>query len=83
MITREQLALMASMDIDDIDCSELVNIEHIVMKDELNHVDKMLDYIEQVKNPYCFLVGDTPVQIRFVGDRPLGDALVSYFSSLK
>ena len=84
MITSEQLAEMQEMDITKIDRNTLVNVEDIKIDPSLSEDEKMISYLEQVKNPYCFLVGDTPVRVRFnPNGKLLEKALGDYFIGLK
>ena len=41
-------------------------------------------FLSQVRNPYCFRVGKTPVRISFcAGEKPLEEKLRAYFMGLK
>ncbi|MDR1700016.1 MAG: hypothetical protein LBR68_02390 [Lachnoclostridium sp.] len=84
MLDRKQLEAMNNVDITTIDRHTLVDMNKISINDRLDSVQKMENYIEQVKNPYCFLCGSTPVKIRFATDtKTLAQSLGNYFSSLK
>lgn len=84
MLNRKQLDAMKGVDITEVDRQTLVDINEVNINGLLNSVQKMENYIEQVKNPYCFLCGDTPVKIRFVTEnKTLTQSLGNYFSSLK
>lgn len=43
--------------------------------------EKILNYFEQIKNPYLFKVGDVRVKVSFGGDRSFTDALSSAISN--
>ncbi len=80
MITREQLEKMKYRSIEEIDRSELVDIQNIKIDTQLPSDIRMLQYLEQIKNPYCFLCGDTPVRISFQEEgKELDDLLKHYF----
>ena len=51
---------------------------------ELSSQDRMLRYLEQIKNPYFFMCGEIAVKISFSpeGDE-LSEALIKYFTALK
>jgi len=51
--------------IDDNNAAELVDINSIVIDENSDMKSKVLKYIEDVKNPYLFKVGDTIVKINF------------------
>lgn len=84
MLSYEQLAEMQEIEITDINQTTLVNIENIEIDDSLSADEKLESYMEQIKNPYCFVCGDTPVRIRFVApEKSLSQSLGDYFMSLK
>ena len=42
-----------------------------------------MDYIRQIKNPYCYLEGKTVVKISFADtDRTIEDCFHAYFSGI-
>jgi len=64
--------------------SELVDIRHVKVDTDLPASLRMQKYLEQIKNPYCFLCGDTPVKITFSDtNTELPDLLRKYFITLK
>lgn len=82
--SRKQLDKMKSVDITKVDRQSLVDITDIQIDSTLPTTQKMQSYLKHVKNPYCFLCGDTPVRIRFVSkSKTLAQSLDNYFSSLK
>ena len=84
MLSSRELFEMSQVDITDIDTSTLADISTIVIDQELPHEDKILSYIAQMGNPYCFLSGDVPVRMRFISeDKKLSQSLINYFSQLK
>lgn len=84
MLTGKQLEEMNQLGLDKIDRTGLVDIRTIRIDTTLTPEQRMIDYLEQVKNPYCFLCGNTAVHIRF---EPTGDELKnklrSFLISLK
>lgn len=84
MISSFQLREMKGVDITKADRSKMVDVNDISIDSSLPVAQKVKNYIEQIKNPYCFLCGDTPVKIRFVSDtKSLKSSLKDYFISLK
>ena len=75
MIDSLQLQEMKSVDITQADRSKLVDIKSVHIDSSLPAAQKVKGYIEQIKNPYCFLCGDTPVTLK--------KSLSDYFLSLK
>jgi len=75
---------MSQVEIDKVDPSTLADIDGIAINHKLPHEDKILSYIRQMGNPYCFISCGIPVRVRFVGNgKSLSQSLVSYFSLLK
>lgn len=83
MLNREDLYKMYELDVSDIVKESLANIGNVFIDSELPQSQRINQYLEQVKNPYCFLSGETVVRIRFTKtDKTLSDALAQYFSRL-
>lgn len=84
MIDKARLEQMKSVDIAKVDRGTLVDINSIHIDSTLPDEQKLQDYLEQIKNPYCFRCGDTPVKIRFVSEeKSLKQSLYNYFVNLK
>jgi hypothetical protein len=81
---KKQLDAMNSVDITKVDRDSLTDINSVKVDNSLPTAQKMQSFFEQVKNPYCFMCGDTPVRIRFVSDeKTLTESIGNYFTSLK
>lgn len=75
---------MSQIEIDRIDPSTLVDIDTIAINHTLPHEEKILSFIQQMGNPYCFISGGVPVRVRFAGEgKNLSQSLTNYFSLLK
>ena len=48
-----------------IDREKLVDIRDVVINTDLPKEERIKDYIRQIKNPYCFKVGDVVVKVAF------------------
>ena len=84
MIDSTTLKSLASADITSIDRARLADIREIKVDEELPADEKIARFIGEVKNPYCFLVGDVPIKIRFKPQgRDLKNILSDYFIGLK
>lgn len=84
MITGNQLAEMSRQDITKVGVENLVDICNVRIDSSLPAALRMESYLEQIKNPYCFLCENTPVKIGFAsGARPLEEKLLDYFIGLK
>ena len=80
MISTNQLLQMRTQNIESTDKSHLKDISVIHIEDMGSPEQKMLSFLEQAQNPYCFLCGQTPVGICFTDGAPeLGELLKRYF----
>lgn len=84
MFSSEKLEAMSNFDIRAIDPCSLVDINTVKVDRSLPQLERIESILSQIRNPYCFLSGDTPVRVRFVGnEKNLAQSLINYFSSLK
>ena len=56
---------MKKLSIEECDKEQLVDLKNIEVDGEKSREERILDYIRQVKNPYCFKVGDVAVRLAF------------------
>lgn len=84
MLTLNELTQLSKMDIEKADRSELVSAEEVSIDPSLPAIQRMLAYINQVKNPYCFLCGNTPIKVCFSQENAeLSKKIKTYFLGLK
>ena len=84
MLTVNELAQLSELDIEKVDQNELVSVEKVSIDPSMPVMQRMVAYINQVKNPYCFLCGKTPVKVCFSkGDAELSKQIKTYFLGLK
>lgn len=78
------LERLSKVKVESTNPSELINVEQVEINTTLPTIERMLDYLEKVKNPYCFLCGETPVKVSFTENEiELRIRLKEYFLSLK
>ena len=78
MIWKNSIQRKALNNIKDIDKSILVDLKDVKIDKSLSVEDRMISYVQQIKNPYLFKVGDMAVKIRFTNSgQSLRDKLVS------
>ena len=83
-MTASKLREMSNTNIKDVDAAGLKNIESVMIDTEQDISARVQSFLNQIENPYCFLVGNTPVKISFSNQgKPLDNALLHYFLSLK
>lgn len=75
MPTLEELQEMAAVDIRNVDKSTLVDLDDVEIHDELPQAERIADYVEQIKNPYCYTSHGVVVKISFAGKCSLEESL--------
>lgn len=83
MITMEQLEEMQKVDIRNVDPDTLVDIKDVKVNTHLPKEERMLNFIEQIKNPYCYKCGKVIVKISFADTKvTLEERMENYLLSL-
>lgn len=83
MTTRAQLNAMAQENIETLRREFLTDIREVSITGS-TPPERLESVLRQMKNPYCFRVGETPVRISFCGkENLLEHLLLRYFLSLK
>lgn len=83
MLSSKQLNKMRQVDVREVNPATLVEASAVCIDTNLPQAEKIEQYVKQIGNPYCFMSGDTPVQIRFLdAEKSLPKALQDYFSRL-
>ncbi len=63
--------------------AELVDIRDVVINKSLTLEERVKSYVEQIKDPYCFKVGDVVVRVSYAGkDKSLTDSFTSMIASM-
>ena len=63
--------------------SNLVDIRDVVIDKTLPLEERVKSYVEQIKNPYCFKVGDVVVRVSYAGkEKSLTETFSSMIASL-
>lgn len=65
-MTGSELERLHGAKVEGMDCSELVNIEEVEIQQDGSAEQRMQDFFEKIRNPYCFLCGNTPVKVDFI-----------------
>ena len=59
---------------------EIINIEDIKVNAALPKEARIKQFVEEIKNPYCFMVDDVIVNVVFTeNENTLQDRLLQYF----
>ena len=59
---------MKTIDVRTVDPETLVDVTGIVIDESLSEEERKAEYLRQVKNPYCFRVGDVVVKNVYSND---------------
>ncbi len=59
---------MKNVDVRTVDPETLVDVTKIVIDESLAKEERVKEYLRQVKNPYCFKVGDVVVKCSYSND---------------
>ena len=63
--------------------SELVDNRDVVIDKSLPLEERVRSYVEQIKDPYCFKVGDVVVRVSYADkDKSLTDSFTSMIASM-
>ena len=71
----QEMKELSEVDVRTIDPAELVDIESVHIRTDLPERERVLDYLNQIKNPYCYLYHGMIVKVSFSGKRKLEDCL--------
>ncbi len=82
MLTVSDLKKMQSVNPETVDRSALKDIREVHINTELPKKERILDFIRQIGNPYCYRHGDYVVKVGFADtDVTLEDRMISYIRS--
>ena len=77
------LEQMKQVDIRTIDREELVDIRDVKMDETLPQEQRFIEFVRQIKNPYCYKCGKAVVKISFSDTEiTLEERLEHYLKSL-
>lgn len=79
----QNLKKMAEVDVCSVSKDSLVDIKDVTIDTEKERKERVIDFIHQVKNPYCFLCNGIIVKMSFdQNGETLEEKLSSYFLSV-
>lgn len=81
-LTREEIQSMQDVDVKTVDRDSLRDIRDVKVNTELPKQERILDFIRQIGNPYCYRHGKYVVKVSFADtDITLEDRMLSYIRS--
>ena len=69
------LKKMADVDVKSVNLDELVEIDSVEVDSSLPVNERMMEYLKQIRNPYCYLCNGVVVKISFAGKERLEECL--------
>lgn len=81
-LTEDRIKSMQDVDVRMVDPDTLRDIRDVKVNVELPKQERMLDFIKQIGNPYCYRHGKYVVKVSYTDtDVTLQDRLLSYIRS--
>ena len=81
--TGNQFAAMRDVDISTVDRASLVDLKSISINTELPQQERLVEFIRQIGNPYCYKYGNIVIKESFSNNgRSIEDCLEQYIGSL-
>ena len=76
-------AALRAVDPRKVDRSTLVQRSSVRIDPNASREERIRQFVEQIKNPYCYLDGNTVVKIQFAEtDTTIEDCFVNYLSGI-
>lgn len=82
-ITPERLEAMRNVDVRTVDKSTLVDIADVEIDTSLPDRERILDFIRQIKNPYCYLDHGIVVKVSFADKRSMEESINHYIQTIE
>jgi hypothetical protein len=81
-MSRGELEKLKYIDINEIDPEDLQELSEVRLHSDLPVQERLELFLCQIRNPYCFKVNGTPVQVSFSdGRKTLEEALNNYLTN--
>lgn len=74
-VTPEELRRMREADIRTVDRDSLTDIAEVKINTELPQEERVLDFIRQIGNPYCYISNGMVVKVSFSGKKSMEDCM--------
>ena len=77
------LSAMRSVNIQDVDRTSLVDLNSVTIDESLPVPERVASFLEQIKNPYLFKVGNTIVRVSYANTtQTINDNFINLLMSL-
>lgn len=68
--TQYDLSAMKAVNIQDVDKDNLVDLNSVTIDETLPVAERVASFVSQIKNPYCFRIGDVKVKVVYKEEGP-------------
>lgn len=74
---------LKNIEIETVNSNMLADIQDVKIDTNLNREERIKQFIEQIKNPYCFKCGKTIIKISFTDtEKTIEDRMKEYLKNL-
>ena len=67
---QDTIDTLRSVDIRSVDKQSLVDLNSVRIDESKPVQERVLSFLQQIKNPYCFRIGDVAVKVNYKSDGP-------------
>lgn len=67
---KNDVTTLKSVDIRNVDKSSLVDLNSVHIDESKPVQERVLSFLQQIQNPYCFRIGDVAVKVNYKSDGP-------------
>ena len=64
------LETMKTIDIKTVDKASLVDLNSVVIDESKSVSERVESFLQQIRNPYCFRIGNVAVKVNYKSDGP-------------
>ena len=65
VFSKEELNVLSQLNLDEINKNELRDVSQMMIDMELPKRERILKFLENINNPYCFLMGSNVIKMEF------------------
>lgn len=76
---RTDFEMLKSVDIKNVDKGSLIDLDEVQIDDTRPVSERILSFLQQIQNPYCFRIGDVAVKVNY---KPDGSSFQQNFEDL-
>lgn len=67
---QDTIDTLRSVDIRSVDKKSLVDLNSVLIDESKPVQERVLSFLQQIKNPYCFRIGNVAVKVNYKSDGP-------------